>query len=280
MNRNALRCLVLAVAAAVPAAADELVLPILALQWPGKAGNQWNSEVFLTNPGPSTVMVSNGRFLPGTLKVDVPCYPPIAFGHPVPPYSTILLPPQTLDIDLQCPVAALGAMAFDADGPVVISSRVVNTRGLAPSADVLSGLGQDVPALGATDLAGPGSVYQLPGLVWDPFRCGPPAFEIYLYLANPGTAPVVVTLQQSRDGAPGELLVNGMDVTTPYAVTVEAGAFRQLKVELGGAIPAICQPPQLVDLFFTATSGIAVVASVVDRSSQDARTVLPVRTSN
>lgn len=280
MNRNVLRCLVLAVVVAVPAAADELVLPILALQWPGKAGNQWNSEVFLTNPGPSTVMVSNGRFLPGTLIVGVPCYPPIAAGHPVPPYSTVLLSPETLDLDLQCPVAALGAMAFDADGPVVISSRVVNTFGLAPAGGVLSGLGQDLPAFATADLAGPGGVYQLPGLIWDPFRCGPPAFEIYLYLANPGAAQVVVTLQQSRDGAPGELIVNGTDVTTPYAVTVEAGAFRQLKVELGGAIPAICQPPQLVDLFFTATGGIAVVASDVDRSSQDARTVLPVATSD
>ena len=280
MNRNVLRCLVLAVAAAGPAVADELVLPILALQWPGKAGNRWNSEVFLTNPGPSPVMVSNGRFLPGTLRYDVKCYPPIAAFHLVPPYSTTLLPPQELDLDLQCPVAALGAMAFDSDGPVLISSRVVNTLNAAPPGGVLSGLGQDVPALGGADLAGPGPVYQLPGLIWDPFRCGAIRFEIYLYLANPGTAQVVVTLQQSRDGAPGELIVNGADVPTPYAVTVEAGTFRQLKVELGGAIPAVCLPPQLVDLFFTATGDTAVVASVVDRSSQDPRTVLPIRTSD
>ncbi|MGD1149420.1 MAG: hypothetical protein ABR961_15885 [Thermoanaerobaculaceae bacterium] len=280
MNRNALRCLVLAVAAAVPAAADEFVLPILALQWPGKAGNQWNSEIFLTNPGPTTVTVTNGRFLPGTLRYDVQCFPPIAAFHLVAPYSTVLLPPQTLYLDLECPVAALGAMAFDADGPVVISSRVVNTFGLAPSEGVLAGLGQDLPAFATADLAGPGAVYQLPGLIWDPFRCGPPAFEIYLYLANPGGAPVVVTLQQSRDGAPGELVVNGNIVPTPYAVTVEAGAFLQLRVEPGGAWPAFCGEPQLVDLFFTATGGIAVVASDVDRSSQDARTVLPVTTSN
>jgi hypothetical protein len=280
MHRNALRCLLLTVAVAVPAVAGEYVLPILALQWPGKADNQWSSEIFLTNPGPSTVMVSNGRFLPGTLKVDVPCYPPIAAFHLVSPYSTIMLSTWTLDLDLQCPIAALGAMAFDANGPVVISSRLVNTRGLTPSAGVLSGLGQDVPALGAADLAIPGAVYLLPGLVWDPFRCGPPAFELYLYLANSGTASVEVTLQQSRNGVPGELLVNGVDVPTPYAVKVEAGTFRQLKLELGGAKPASCQPPQLVDLFFKATGEIAVVASVVDRSSQDARTVLPLRTSD
>jgi hypothetical protein len=280
MHRDALRCLFLALAAAVPATAGDYVLPVLALQWPGKADNLWSSEVFVTNPGPTEVRVSNGRFLPGTLKVDVPCYPPIPQFGLVPPYSTTVLSPHTLGLYLQCPVAALGAMTFNADGPVAISSRLVNTGGVVPLTSLLSGLGQEVPALGAADLATAGAVYQLPGLVWDPFRCGPPAFEIYLYLANPGTATVEVTLQQSRGGVPGELLVNGVDVPTPYVFKVEAGTFRQLKLDLGGARPTSCQPPQLVDLFFTATGGIAVVASVVDRSSQDARTVLPLRTSD
>ena len=49
-------------------------------------------------------------------------------------------------------------------------------------------------------------------------------------------------------------------------------------VELGGALPAVCLPPQVVDLFFTATGGVAVVASVVDRTSQDPWTVAPLRT--
>jgi hypothetical protein len=280
MKRIAPFCLVIATVGVLPAAASELVLPILALKWPGKAGNQWTSEVFLTNPGPSVVTISNGRFLPGTLKVDVACFPPIAAFYEVAPYSTIEVSPQSLYLALQCPSAVLGAMAFDADGPVVISSRVVNNPGGSLTGGLLSGFGQDVPAFDSGDLAEPGVVYQLPGLIWDPYRCGPPAFEIYLYAANPGTAPVAVTLQQSRDGAPGELLVNGTDVTTPYTFTVDGGTFQQLKVDLGGAIPATCQPPQLVDLFFTANGGIAMVASVVDRSSQDVRTVLPVRTSD
>jgi hypothetical protein len=75
-------------------------------------------------------------------------------------------------------------------------------------------------------------------------------------------------------------VINGADVTTPYTFTVDGGAFRQLKVELGVVIPAACLPPQLVDLFFTADGGIATVGSVVDRSSQDVRTVPPVRTSD
>jgi hypothetical protein len=273
-------CLLLAVVLALPAVADELVLPILALQWPGRDGNVWSSEVFLTNPGAAPVTVRTGRFLPGKLRVDVPCYPPVVPFHVVPPYSTVLLSSQELSLELECPAAALGGMAFDADGPVVVSSRVVNTRGGAPSADVLAGLGQDVPALGSADLAVPGVAFQVPGLVWHPLRCGPPAFEIYLYLANAGPDPVDVTLQQSRDGSPGELIVNGAAVATPFTVTVAAGSFRQLFVEPGGATVAVCGPPQLVDLFFRTTGAIAVVASDVDRSSQDARTVLAVPTSD
>ncbi|MDD5564902.1 MAG: hypothetical protein PHQ91_14400 [Thermoanaerobaculaceae bacterium] len=281
MKPTVVTCFVLAVAAAAGAAADALVLPIFALRWPGKAGNQWSSEVFLTNPGPATVNVSSGRFLPGTLKVGVPCYPPIAASRAVPAYSTVVLSPQTLALDLGCPVAALGGMAFDADGPVVVSSRIVNDRGLTPPGDVLAGFGQDLPAFGPADLAAPGFLYQLPGLVFNPAPGGPLAFEVYLYLANPGSDPVEVTLQDSRDGAPGELVLNGRSVTTPYAFTIQPAAFLQLTVAAGGIYPtSIILPYRFQDLFFTATGGVAVVASVVDRSSQDARTVLPVRTSD
>jgi hypothetical protein len=281
MKRNVLLGLVLASATAAAAAADEFVVPILAVNWPGHAGNVWNSELFLTNPGPTVVNVGVGKFLPGTVKVGVPCYPPIAAFTSVPPYSTVLVSRRTLWVDLQCPVAALGAMALDADGPVVISTRVVNDRG-ASTGELLSGFGQEVPGVAAADLAVPDAVYTVPGLVWDPFGCGPPAFESYLYLANAGGTDVDVTLQRSRDGTPAQLLVNGKLVVTPYVVTVGAGSFRQLKVDYAGPAPAglACQPPMIVDLFFSASGPVAVVGSVVDRSSQDARTVIPVRTAD
>src|SRR5512142_194277 len=111
MKRTASSFLLLAVVLAVPTYADELVLPILALGWPGKDGNAWSSEVFLTNPGSAPVKVATGRFLPGTLRVDVPCYPPIVPYRVVPPYSTPLLPARDLALDLGCPAAALGGMA-------------------------------------------------------------------------------------------------------------------------------------------------------------------------
>jgi len=44
-------------------------------------------------------------------------------------------------------------------------------------------------------------------------------------------------------------------------------------------VATVCLPPQTTDLFAVALHPIAVVASVVDRSGQDVRAVLPVRTT-
>ena len=270
----------LLVGVAAGAAAEERVLPVFALRWPGKDGNRWSSEVFLTNPGPAPVRVSGPQVIPGIVRTTVPCLPPVPAYREVPPYRTVILTPGDLLLDLGCPDSVLGGLAFDADGPVLISSRVVNDHGAGDAGGMLSGLGQDVQALAATDMAGPGGAYQLPGLLWDPFRCGrPPLFEVYLYLANPGNEGVEVRLQQSRTGEPGELVINGVPVPTPHVMQLQAREWRQLKVELGGALPAVCLGPQVVDLFFTATGGIAVVGAVVDRTSQDPWTVAPLRTA-
>jgi hypothetical protein len=261
--------------------AEQYVLPIFALGWPGKSGNRWTTEVFITNPGPTDAQVLNARFLPGVLRVTTPCYLPIVAFHDVPPHSTLLISSLGLYYELQCPDAMLGGLSFDSEVPVRISSRVVNVREGAPTGTVLSGLGQDLPAFGPGDLSVPGAVYQLPSLVWDPFRCGaPPQSEVYVYVVNPGTSPAGVTIQQTRDGRAGELVVNGQDTPTPFTFTLQPQEWRQMRVELGGALPTVCLPPQVTDLFFVSSAAIAAVASVVDRGSQDARTVLPVRTAD
>jgi hypothetical protein len=271
----------LLVGVAAGAAAGELVVPVFALRWPGKDGNRWSSEVFMTNPGPTAVRVSGPQFLPGVVNTTVPCLPPLPAYRDLPPYSTVMLTASELSLDLGCPDSVLGGLAFDADRPVLISSRVVNDRGFGGVGGPLSGLGQDVPALSVGDLVTPSGVYQLPALLWDPFRCAhPPLFEVYIYLANPGLDPVEVRLQQSRSGQPGDLIINGVLVPTPHVFGLQPRESRQLKVELGGALPAVCLGPQVVDLFLTVTGGVAAVGSVVDRSSQDSRTVLPVRTAD
>lgn len=269
----------LLVGSAGVAAAGELVLPVFALRWPGKDGNRWSSEVYLTNPGGKAVRVGTGRFLPGIVQVVYACLPPVPAWREVPPHTTVVWSLEQFSLDLGCPEFALGGLAFEADGEVRIIARVVNERGAEGSGPILAGYGQEVPAPGYAERAGPGAVWQLPGLVWHPNACGPPRFESYLYLANPGDVAAEVTLMQFPDGREGTLVVSGQTVQTPFTFTVPAQGWRQLRVELGGILPAVCMQPQVVDLFFTTSAGVAACAAVVDRSSQDPWTVLPVRTA-
>ncbi|MBZ5587273.1 MAG: hypothetical protein LAO05_01795 [Acidobacteriia bacterium] len=280
MRKRLAFALVMMVAASV-AVADDLVLPIFALHWPGKSGNRWTSEIFLTNPGSRTVRFRGMTVLPGVVETSVPCLPPIPEYREVPPYTTVMLSAMDLFLALGCPDKVLGGLTFTTDGPARISSRIVNERGGTGTGGPLAGLGQDLPAFSGAELSLPGTVYQLPGLLWDPLRCArPPAFEVYLYLVNPSDTPTQVTLQQSRNGRPDKLVINGTPVDTPHTFTMQPQEWRQLRVEYGGALPAVCAGPMVVDLFFVAQGGVAVVGSVVDRSSQDPRTVLPVRTSD
>ena len=184
----------LAVLAGV-AAAEELVVPLFALRWPGKDGNRWSSEVVLTNPGSATARVSGPHVIPGVVNSTVPCLPPVPAYREVPAYGTVKLTASELSLDLGCPDSVPGGLGFDADRAVRLSSRVVNDRGTEAAPGALSGLGQEVQGFAAADLAVPGGVYQLPGLLWDPFRCArPPLFEVYLYPVNPGPEPVEVRL--------------------------------------------------------------------------------------
>lgn len=268
------------VGVAAGAAAGELVLPVFALRWPGKDGNRWSSEVYVANPGPKVVRVGAGRFLRGVMQVVHACLPPVPAWREVPPFTTVVWPPVQFSLDLGCPEFALGGLAFETDGEVRITGRVVNERGVEAGGSILAGFGQEVPAEGDAGRQCPGAVWQLPGLVWHPNACGPPRFESYLYLANPGEVPAEVTLMQSPDGREGTLVVSGQPVRTPFTFTVPAQGWRQLRVELGGILPAVCMQPQVADLFFTTSAGVAACAAVVDRSSQDPWTVLPVRTAN
>ena len=274
----ALGLLVLGAAAAM---AEEMVLPVFAVAWPGKGGNLWNTEVFATNPGPVPVMLEIGPFLAGRTQVATPCEHPVPFRHELPPYTTQLVMSTELSTAIGCPDFAIGGLAFSAAGEVSLVARVVNTAraftSAAPSA--LLGVGQQIPAIPASQLAVSGSVYQVPGLILDQNPCAGPRFESYLYIANPGPEKVDLTLQQTEDGkSSGELILSGKPVGTPYTVTVPPYGWLQFLVQEAGTVEGPCTDPKVVDLFFTTNGPLAVVGTVVDRSSQEPRTVLPLAT--
>ena len=292
------------------AMAEDMVLPVLALNWPGQGGTIWSTEVFATNPGPLPVVLEVGPFLPGEIKTSTPpCLPPIPFRHQLPPYSTQLLTSAELSLAMGCPNSAIGGLIFSANAEVSLVARVANVAGLStgstlgasisnlgPSTSAtglrprvhlaatsrsaaVSGVGQQVPATPSSQLVGPGTVYQVPGLIMDPNPCGAPRFENYLYVANPGPEKVEVTLHQTQNGeSSGSLLLSGRPVITPYTFTVPASGWQQVLVQMGGNGTGACVAPQVVDLFFTTTGNLAVVGTVVDLASHDPRTVLPLAT--
>jgi hypothetical protein len=261
--------------AAAGVAAGQIVLPVFAYDLPGVGTNRWTSELYLVNRGATDATVRLAAFLPGALTISTPCLPPIAEVS-VAPYSTVLWTAAAVSRDLGCPQQAIGALVLEAYGDVVVDSRMVNGS-VAGAVDQgpLSGLGQEIPGVRVEDLVPAGTVSMLPGLLWHPNACGPPRFETYLYFANPGDKPATLTLMQDHDGAPGTLLLDGGAVATPVDLGVPAHGWRRVAVAPTPSTIAGCLPPQLFDLFFSADAPLAGLASVVDRSSQDARTVLP-----
>ena len=263
--------------------AGEIVVPSVAVNLQGKGRNVWSSEIYLVNPGPATARVEVAEVITGRIKVRVPCLAPVIRFREVPPYASALLTWPEMSQMLGCPEEFLGAFVLRSDAEIVVSSRLVNVRSKTVGGDVspLTGLGQDVPGIPRDQLPKLHAVYMLPVLASGP--CFARVFDSYLQLANPGEAPVVVTLDRARAGGGGSLVVDGVEASTPIGVTVAPHSFRQIALALPAVPPQECfgvaPPPFVFDLFFIVDGEIAVTGSVVDRVSQDARTVLPVATT-
>jgi len=270
-----LLAVVLLAGAAGPGWAEEYVLPVFAWQLAGKNGNLWSSELYVTNPGSEARRIWVAGFLAGRQGTQRPCLPPVG-QLVVPPQATVLWPATAVSRDLGCPSWALGGLRLESDGSLSIASRVVNERAAGDGESVLlRGFGQEIMA---TPVADPGSTMEalLPALAWHPNPCGERLFESYVYVANPGLAAVTVTVQQDAAGTPGTLIVNGVEVATPVPLTVEPGAWLQLKVDPVDSPLAVCMAPELASLVVKADGPVAVIGSVVDRSTQDPRTVTAV----
>ncbi len=269
--------LLLALVLAAPAAAQHrVVVPVFALGLPGRGGNVWSSELWVTNPGDVPVVVDPPVLLPGRLEEPTPCLPP-AEQLVVPPGRTVLWSAAELARSLGCPRLAVGALVVSGDGPFRIRGRMVNV-GVVRSSSLgpLQGFGQDVPGVPLEDLLARPRRQLLPGMVWDPLACGPVRFDSYVGFANPSDEAVHVTLDVS--GRDGEMLVRlgGRERALPARLTVDGRSWRQLHLEPAGVWPEVCGEPLPFDLVLTLDGPLAVYGSVVDRASQDPRTVLPV----
>ena len=119
----------------------------------------------------------------------------------------------------------------------------------------------------------------VPALGWEPRPCGPVRFENHLQVVNPGDQDVELTLMMDPFGGSSELLVDGKPVRRPARRGASGRrAWMQIKIAPSpqARVTSACRP-QLDDVFFTTSGPVAVYGSVVDRTSQDPRTTMPIQ---
>ncbi len=262
---------------ATSASAGEVVVPVVAWDAHGVGTNRWSTELYLSNTAPQQALVTVAAPLPLKIVQQVPCLPPLA-PLTVPGYSTRVVTAAELNRYLGCPGQYVGGLRLEAPPQIVVNSRMTNHKaaGEVPEEELLQGLSQEIPGLSAAALPQPGEEYMLPALGWHPQPCsGRAQFDSYLYLANPGRGPATVTLFDPS-GRIARLWVNREVVVLPHDVTVPGEQLAQFLVAPAPELAtAVCGKPALFDLFFRTDTPVAAVGSVVDRSTQDARTVLP-----
>jgi hypothetical protein len=263
---------------AMPVAATELVLPVFALNVEGRAGDVWSSEVYLTNPGDQPVQVEIARFLPGSISKPAPCDFFMAPTRVVPAHSATVWTASGLATDLGCAESARGGLVLRADGPVHVTSRLVNLGGADDDEDttVLSGRGEAFDAIPAHRLPTVGS-HLLPSLMWHRNPCGDGSdFDTFVGFANPGPDPVEVKLDIPHE-AGRAVLINGREAFLPHSVTIPGGEWQQFRLAPRVEEGAPCGRVESFLVRLEIDAPIAIYASVIDRKSGDPRTVAPVR---
>ena len=274
-HRHLLSWMILAFAA-LPAMAGELVLPAFALNLEGRNGEIWSSEIYLTNPGDQPVQVELARFLPGNINKPTPCDLFMSPTRVVPPYSAAVWTAAGLATDLGCAERARGGLVLRADGPVYVTSRLVNLAGRddEEGSTVLSGRGEAFEAIPIEELPGAGS-HLLPALLWHRNPCDTSSFDTSVGFANPGQDPVEIRLDVPHETARA-MRINGQEVFLPHNLMIRSGSWRQFRLSPVVEEGAPCGGIESFLLRVETDGPIAIYGSVIDRKSGDPRTVSPV----
>jgi hypothetical protein len=276
MIRHRILPVMILVLAAMPAVAGEIVLPVFALNLEGRSGSLWSSEIYLTNPGEQPVLVELARFLPGDISKPTPCDLFMPPTRVVPPQSATVWTANGLATDLGCADSARGGLVLRADGPVHVTSRLVNHGGAEAegASAVLSGRGEAFEAIPIERLPAAG-VHLLPALMWSRNPCGEPAFDTFVGFANPSADPVEVVLDIPHEGERA-VRINGREVFLPHRVLVPANTWRQFRLTPAADGTSPCGTVESFLVRITIDAPLAMYASVIDRASGDPRTVAPV----
>ncbi len=256
--------------------AEELILPVFALNAENPDGSRWSTEVYLVNPTLDPVSVAIAELLPGRVSRPTPCGQFMSPTRVVPPQSAVLWTASGLATDLGCADEVLGALKLHADGPVRVTARLVRhlDAGEATPTGVLSGEGQSVGAVRVSELSGPTTLL-LPALLWHRNPCGEPAFTTDVGFANPGVEPVTVALYLPKEPQRA-IRINNRAVALPHQFVIEAGRWKQFSLAPMGRPFEGCFEPESFDLEVVIDGPLVVYGSVIDSRSLDGRMVSPV----
>ncbi len=261
---------------AAQALAGQIVLPVFAYALPGSSGNLWYMEISLINPTQQTITVDPPVFLPGMMNLTHPCLPPLRQIQ-VPAESTVVWEPWDVATALGCPDRAVGGLLLSADGPLVVTGRMINVKDSEGTrTGPLQGFGQTIEGVAVQSLPGSQQTLMLPGLIWHPNACGPRRFDAYVGFANPTDEPLDAVLDLGPQAGGTSVYVDHKLMDLPARVTVPAKSWVQVQLLPVNSVMAVCLPPQRFDLLVTIKGPMAVYGSIVDRSTQDPRTIVPV----
>jgi hypothetical protein len=247
-----------------------VVVPAVAYGLPGFDDNLWTSEIYLSNPTSVSALATFEAILPGyTIPPDnwssCPWTGPLQI-HVTPGSSKRY----AMASDLCEAEQAVGAYVFRVTEGMVISSRMVNhdPEAIASCCPMLEGFGTEVPGIPVDELPDAGA-HLLSTLIWHPDRCGPRTFDTYVGFANPFEGEVHVLLELAGDSADPSI------DTLPRELTVPGLSWQQIFIRPPTSDGAACRSPAMFDLRVEIDGPLAIYASVVDRSRQDGRVVLP-----
>ena len=256
--------------------AEELILPVFALNAGLPDGSRWSTEVYLVNPTLDPVSVAIAELLPGRVSRPTPCGRFMSPTRVVPPQSAVLWTASGLATDLGCAEEVIGALKLHADGPVRVTARLVrhlDAREAAPMG-ALSGNGQSVGAVRVGELPGPTTLL-LPALLWHRNPCGEPAFTTNVGFANPGIEAVTVALYLPKEPQRA-MRIDKRAVALPHQFVIEAGRWKQISLTPMGRPFEGCFEPESFDLEVVVDGPLVVYGSVIDGRSFDSRMVSPV----
>lgn len=264
------------VCAALPISAGELVLPVFALNLEGRAGDVWSSEIYLTNPGDQPVQVEIARFLPGNINKPAPCDFFMAPTRVVPPYSATIWTASGLATDLGCAESARGGLVIRADGPVHVTSRMVNVSEADEDhgSSVLTGRGEAFDAVLRAELPSAGS-HLLPALMWHRNPCEDSDFDSFVGFANPSDQTVHISVDVPHETS-RLVRINGREVALPHRLALRPGTWRQFRLSPIVDEGAACGGIESFLVRLETDQPVAIYGSVIDRKSGDPRTVSPV----